>query len=756
MFAHLHVHSVYSFLNSATSVTAYLQKAAEFGMTAMALTDHNCLSGAVEFHKTALELGIKPIQGVEITIEGGYHLTLLAQNNVGYQNICQLLTAAFQIDRKQPIVSWEKLAAYHQGLLVLTGCRRSAIWQALLCNQHQLALKHLKRLIAIFGKENIYLEMINTFLPKTGPVLKAIAQLSEYTKVPMVATNNVHYLEKADFGLYDLLVCTRTQTQLADIHPERPLNAENYFASPREMEHRFQQYPQAIAATEEICERCEAALPLGRNLFPRFKIPSGFSSAKQLLHHLVWQGARERYGKITPEIHERLTHELNIIGQLDVIDYFLVVWDIVAYAHRNKIRCAGRGSAADSAVAYCLGITNVDSIGRNLLFERFLSLEQARKPDIDVDFDAAKRDQIADYVYQKYGQGHVASVCTFVTYHARSALRDLGKAFGFSEQEIKQLNRHVPHYVPADGIRKVLSVLPELKSHPLKQEQYATLLDLCERLTDVPRHMGTHLGGMVVSGPLLTTVSPLQPSAKGVLITQFDKDTIEDLGLIKLDLLSLRTLSAVHDVDMALQTQQNFSYDQIPLDDQATYQMLNDGDTVGVFQLESPAQRSLQSRLLADNIEDLVASVALIRPGPIKGDMVEPFIARRHGLAPVSYIHPKLEPILKDTYGVVLYQEQVIEIATEIAGLLRENRITCGGSCLNIDRKKKWTSSESCSLPKRQPMESVKKSPKQSSLILSGMPATDFVKPMQPHLPIQPIKPLICSNTIRLSFMPPF
>ena len=376
----------------------------------------------------------------------------------------------------------------------------------------------------------------------------------------------------------------------------------------------------------------------------------------------------KRYGRITPRIEKRLNHELSIIDQLDVNDYFLVVWDITAYARRNNIRYAGRGSAADSAVAYCLGITNVDSIARNLLFERFLSLEQARKPDIDVDFDAAKRDQIAAYVYEKYGEEHTASVCTFATYHARSALRDLGKAFGLSEGEIKQLTRNIPSYIPADGIRKVLKTLPELKNHPLKQEQYRELIDLCEQLTGIPRHMGTHLGGMVVSGPPLNAVTPLQPSAKGVLITQFDKNTIEDLGLIKLDLLSLRTLSAVHEVDTALKAEHNFSYDQIPLDDAATYQMLNSGDTVGVFQLESPAQRNLQARLLADNIEDIVASVALIRPGPIKGNMVEPFIARRHGLERPTYIHPKLEPILKDTYGVVLYQEQVIEIATEIAG----------------------------------------------------------------------------------------
>lgn len=668
MFVHLHVHSVYSFLDSTTSVTAYLKKAAELNMPAMALTDHNCLSGAVEFHKQALELGIKPIQGAEITTEDGYHLTLLAQNNLGYQNLCQMLTAGFQISRTQPVIPWQKLALYHEGLIVLTGCRRSAIWQALLRRQYQTALQHLNQLINIFGKDHVYLEMINTYLPKTNQVLAAINQLSLHTNIPLVASNNVHYLNKNHFPLYDLLVCTRTLTKLNDIHPERPLNAENYFASAEEMEQRFKQYPQALATAEEISQRCEVSLSLNNNLFPKYQLPQEFSSSKQLLNHLVWQGAKRRYAKITPKIKVRLEHELKIINQLDVTDYFLVIWDIIEYARSQNIRYAGRGSAADSAAAYCLGITNVDAIGRNLLFERFLNLEQARKPDIDVDFDASKRDQIAEYVYKKYGSDHAASVCTFVTYHARSALRDLGRAFGYTETELKQLTSHIPPYIPADGIRKVLTVLPELKNHPLKKEQYHQLLDLCGQLTNLPRHMGTHLGGMVVSGPLLTTISPLQPSAKGTLIIQFDKNTLEDLGLIKLDLLSLRTLSAVHEVDRFLQSDNKPSYDQIPLDDPDTYKMLNTGDTVGVFQLESPAQRNLQSRLQSDNIEDIVASVALIRPGPIKGNMVEPFIARRHGLEQPSYIHPKLEPILKDTYGVVLYQEQVIEIATEIAG----------------------------------------------------------------------------------------
>lgn len=667
MFIHLHVHSTYSFLNSASSVTSYLERAAQLGMPGLALTDHHNLSGTVELHKKARELGIKPIQGAEITMEDGSHLTLLAENNQGYQNLCSLITASFANNQTKPYLTWEQLKQHHSHLIALTGCRRSAIWQALLRRNYQAAEKYLQRLINIFGRNNLYLEMINTYLPRTKQVLKWIEQLSQYTNVPYVATNNVHYATKDLFNLYDLLVCVRTGTTLNDIHPERPLNGENYLADPEEMKKRFRDYPQAIINTWEIFQRCQVSLVLNQNLFPKYPIPKGFVNSQHFLRHLVQQGAIWRYGKITKKIKERLEHELKIINQLKVNDYFLVVWDIIQYAKTNNIRYAGRGSAADSAVAYCLGITNVDSIRRGLLFERFLSLEQAQKPDIDIDFDASKRDQVADYVYQKYGEGHVASVCTFATYHARSSIRDLGKAFGFSESQIKTLNQNIPSYTPADGITKVLTVLPELKNHPLKQTKYQQLIELCSHLTDVPRHMGTHLGGLVVSEPLLTTVTPLQKSAKGVLITQFDKTTLEDLGLIKLDLLSLRTLSAVQEVEVTLK-ERGTSYEEIPLNDQATYQMLNQGQSVGVFQLESPAQRNLQSRLKSDNIEDIVASVALIRPGPIKGNMVEPFIARRHGLEQPSYIHPKLEAILENTYGVVLFQEQVIEIATEIAG----------------------------------------------------------------------------------------
>lgn len=666
MFVHLHVHSPYSFLDGASSLEALLRQAAEWNMPALALTDHNNVSGAVEFHKTALELGIKPIQGAEITTEEGTHLTLLAENPRGYQSLCRLITAGFAHgSRYQCLVPWEALAENAQGLIVLSGCHHSGTAQALLRRDYAKAREEVLRLVEIFGTEQVYLEMIHSYLPFTKRLLEGIYCLHQELQLPLVATNNVHYLRKEDFPIHDLLVCTRTRTKLQDLHPERPFNGENYLASPEEMAKRFAPFPQALRNTLEIAERCSPALNLKQNLFPRYFPGEEREKANQFLRQLTWEGAERRYPSISAPLRERIEHELSIIEALDAADYFLAVWDLVQYAKKQNIRYAGRGSAADSVVVYCLEITNVDAFARGLLFERFLSLERAQKPDIDIDFDARYRDQVADYVYQRYGPERVASVCTFQTYHARSALRDLGRALGFSQGELQQLTRNIIH-VPADGIRRLLQRLPELKNHPLQQPKYSKLLDYCAAINAFPRQMGTHLGGLVISGEPLTKVTPLQPSAKGVLITQFDKNTIEDLGLIKIDLLSLRTLSAVSDTVQQLGPKLN--YDNIPVDDAATFARLQRGDTVGAFQLESPAQRSLQSRLKADRFEDIVASVALIRPGPIKGNMVDPFIARRHGREEVTYIHPKLEKILAPTYGVVLYQEQVIEIATEIAG----------------------------------------------------------------------------------------
>ena len=666
-FVHLHVHSQYSFLDGASRCSELVARCAELGMGAMAITDHDNVSCAVEFARAAAEHGIKPIQGVELTMEGGAHLTLLAENPEGYANICNILTDAYMnsSDRRRPEARVHTLERHSKGLIALSGCRRGAIPAAILARQHDRAMQAAEALVKIFGKRNFYIELQHPMTPGAAALNSALIHLASSLGVGVVATNNVHYTHKSGFELHDVLTCIRTLTTLDDIHPERHINAENYLKSAAQMRELFALVPEAVVNTLAIAERCSPGLNLGRKLFPKYEPPAGESPAS-LLRRLTMQGAEARYGRITQAVRDRLEHELNVIITLGFEGYFLAVHDIAAWARGRGIRCAGRGSAADSAVVYCLGLTNVDPIARGLLFERFLSLERAQRPDIDIDFQSDRRDEVADYVYERYGQGHVASVCTFNTFLARSAVRDVGKALGIPEPEIDRLAKRLPH-IPADGVRAAFSRYPELRDSGIQPHRFELLLDLVHQMAGLPRHIGTHLGGLVISGEPLTCVTPLQMSAKGVPITQFDKDSIEELGLIKLDLLSLRTLCAVERAQELIKAPE-FSYDRIPHDDAATYSMLQSGETIGVFQLESPAQRALQPRLKADSFEDIVASVALIRPGPIKGNMVEPFVARRRGKEEVSYVDPRLEPILKKTYGVVLYQEQVIQIATAIAG----------------------------------------------------------------------------------------
>lgn len=664
LFIHLHVHSPFSFLDGASPLERLIDRAAQLDMGALALTDHDNVCGAVRFHRLTQAKGIKPIQGVEITLAGGQHLTLLAKGPGGYANICRLITKAhLDNPRGAPQITREDLALQKEGLIVLSGCRRGPIAALLLQGDYDGA----KELTQWYKKtlgQDFYLELPPPHLPGGRRLNRLLVELGELLGIPLVATGNVHYAVKADYPICDLLTCLRTGTTLEDVHPLRRLNGEEYLKSPQEMKALFADHPQALNNSYRIAAACEPSLELNRNLFPRFPAKE---KASHLLRRLVWEGAHRRYGRLSPAVRHRLEHELSIIEQLDVADYFLVVWDVARFARSQGIRYAGRGSAADSAVAYCLKITEVDAIARGLLFERFLSLERAQRPDIDLDFDARYRDLVANYVYDKYGSDRVASVCTFNTFRARSAIRKVGKALGFAPEELDLLAKRFPH-IPADAIEPALGHFPEL-GFLKREKRYELLWRLCAAVAGLPRFIGTHLGGLVISGIPLVQITPLQQAAKGVLITQFDKDDIEELGFIKLDLLSLRTLSVVEDAVCAINhLDDDFSYPDIPLDDEKTYQMLGRGETVGVFQLESPAQRALQARLGADNIEDIVSSVALIRPGPIKGDMVEPFIARRQGKEETEYLDPRLEPILAKTHGVILFQEQVLEIAISVAG----------------------------------------------------------------------------------------
>ncbi len=667
-FAHLHTHSFFSFLDGGSSVEDLVRAAAVGDVTSMALTDHDNVCGAVDFHQAARKWGVKPIQGAELTLRGGHHLIALADGPRGYSNLCRLLTRShLDSERTNPRLDPALIEAFCEGLFILSGCRRGEIPSLLLRGEYAQARRRAGFYRDLLG-DRFFLEIQPAFLPGDRALYRAVRELGEQMGIGVVGSNNVHYARKADFQIHDLVTCVREGRTLSQTCRERPLNAENYLKASRTMMRYFRSFPEAARNTEMIASACEPALSLGEHRHPAVDLPPGLT-AEQHLRRLVYEGARHRYGRVTGKVRARLEHELGIIEKMGYSEYFLLVEDVVRFARRKGIRHAGRGSAADSAAAYCLGITEVDAVERDLLFERFMNPQRGERPDIDIDFDARRRDEVAEYVYEKYGHDHVATVATFNTFRARSAVRDLGKVMEYDGGDLDVLAKILPAGSSASECRNLVRRLPEFQNLTDRWERYEKLFDAAEAVAHFPRHIGTHLGGLVICDTPLENITPLQRSARGRLICQFDRDGVEDLGLLKLDLLSLRTMSAVDDaVEIIRRRDPGFDYDGIPSDDADTFSMIQKGETMGVFQLESSAQRSLQSRLGASSLEDLICSVALIRPGPVKGNMVEPFIARRRGDEPITYVHPSLEPILEKTYGVVLFQEQVIEIAVAVAG----------------------------------------------------------------------------------------
>ena len=667
-FIHLHVHSQYSFLDGASSLERLLEKAAEFGMPSMALTDHNRLTGAIRFYQKAKALGIKPIIGSEVDLEGGFHLTLLCRDMEGYTSLCRLLTEAHLANKgRSPAATREMLRRFNAGLIALSGCALGEI-PSLVAGGRVEQAEEAARFYREIYSDNYFIELIRH--PAREGRLNSYHLLSFAGEqgIPVVATNNVHYAEMEEYRIKELLNAIDENIPVSQLKGYRTV--EQYLKSPEEMISLFSDVPEAVDMTLEIAERCNLELELGRPRFPAYELPEG-ETEYSYLGRIASAGAGRKYGVLTPELRKRLEYELATIRKLGFCGYFLVVWDIVRWARERGIRCQARGSAVDSLVVYLLDISNVDPVEHNLLFERFMHPLRHEPPDIDLDIDRERRDEVRDYIYEKYGTENVACVGTINTYMARGAIRDAGKALEIPKEVIEEACRGI-HYLSVSRLLEKADTLPELKgSNVYKRPEVADFLRLCAAIDGFPKHLSVHLGGLLIGDGRLSDLVPLEWSSGGDIISQYDKDDIERLGIVKMDVLSLPTLTVIEETLRNINKSQgiDIDIDRIPKEDPEVFAMLREGKTIGTFQLESPAQREMAGRLLPERFEDITVSISLVRPGPLKSNMDKDYLPRRHGKAPVTYLHPRLKNALEETLGVILYQEQVLRVAHDLAGM---------------------------------------------------------------------------------------
>ncbi len=659
-YVELHTHSNYSFLDGASSPQNLVRRAVELSMPALALTDHDGLYGMIQFVVAAREAGIKPIVGAELTMDGGSHLTLLVEGGSGYSNLCRLISRA-QLDHAKGAASlaWEHLAAYNRGLLALSGCRNGEISRAILRKDWARALETGRRLLDLFGRGRFFLELQRHRIGSDKTFERGLLELADRLGLELVATNDVHYATTEGRPLQDVLTGIRHNLPIHELGSLRRPNAEFYLKSSDEMAELFADLPAAVENTVAIAERCAFDLDLTEHRLPLFPV----EDSQAFLRELSFEGVRERYSKLTPKVIGQLEHELSVIGKMELEDYFLIVWDICNYARRQGYPAQGRGSSANSLVAYCLGITQVDPIRHKLLFERFLSEERGGMPDIDVDFSREGREAVIQYVYDRYGEEHTAMVCNVVTYRARSAVRDVGKALGFPPATVDRIAKSITRWDP-EGVAGTL----RREGDGLPWEHFARLV---MDIKGFPRHLSIHVGGMVITGAPLVEIAPIERATMpGRVVTQWDRDDIEDAGLIKIDLLSLRTLDVLAESVRLVREHEGVELDlsAISLDDAAIYDLMTEADTIGMFQVESRAQMQMLPKMKPTSFEDVMIEVAIVRPGPIQGKMIHPYLQRREGLKPVTYIHPALAPVLDETMGVILFQEQVLGVAQAIGG----------------------------------------------------------------------------------------
>jgi len=680
-FTHLHVHSHYSLLDGLPKIDELLDYAKKLGLESLALTDHGVLYGAVEFFQKAKERGIKPIIGSEVYLafekmtdrrpnvdDKRYHLVLLVKNETGYRNLVKLITKAhLEGFYYKPRIDEDLLREYGQGLIALTGCLQGKIPQLILAGKIDEAKKTLIKYKEIFG-DDLYLELQHhPNIPEQEKVNKVLISFSRQFKVPLVATNDVHYLRKEDAEAQDILMLVNTGANPND--PERlTMKADDFsMRSPEEMFQAFKEVPEALENTQEIVEKCNFEFKFGETKLPYFPVPSG-KNADEFLRELTYLGAKKRFEEINSEIRQRLEYELNVIKKTGFASYFLIVQDFVNWAKENRIVVGpGRGSAAGSLVSYCLGITNVNPLKYNLLFERFLNPERISMPDIDLDFTDRRRDEVIEYIRGKYGEENVAQIITFGTMAARVAIRDVGRALRYPYNYCDQIAKAIPVNSTLD---EALENVAEFRHFYETDLQARKLIDLAKKLEGVVRHASTHACGVVISHEPLTNLIPLQhPSqTEETIITQYEMRSIEKLGLLKMDLLGLKNLTIIEDTLARVYKVQNKKIDieNIPLDDSKTLELLQKGETTGVFQLESAGMKRYLQELKPSNFEDIIAMVALYRPGPM--ELIPEYIARKHGRKSIEYLHPKLESILRNTYGICIYQEQLMQIAQKLAG----------------------------------------------------------------------------------------
>ena len=690
-FIHCHLHTEYSLLDGEARIATLMQQAQTLGMSAVAITDHGAMYGAIEFYEQARARGIKPILGIEAYVAArrmadkdpkldasAYHLVLLAANADGYRNLLALTTAA-HLDGfyYKPRIDRDLLSRHASGLIGLSGCLQGEVPRALLREDVKAAREIATTYRDILGPGNFYLEMQNHGLPDQRAVAQGIASLARDLDLPLIATNDVHYVSRDEAAAQDVLMCI--QMGLALDEKDKPRMGETpefYLKSPAEMAARFAEHPEALVNTVAIAERCALEIETGRLQLPDFPVPEG-ETPDSYLRALCEAGLRRLYGDVTPPLRERLDYELGVIARMGYAPYFLIVQDFVNFARRGGILTTVRGSAAGSLVLYACGVTDVDPLAYRLPFDRFLNLERYTMPDIDVDFMDSRRDEVIKYVMDKYGADRVAQIITFGTMGARAAIRDVGRVMGLPYGDVDRIAKLIPG--PMVTLQESLEAEPDLRAAAQGSEQVRRLLDLAQKLEGVARHASTHAAGVIISREPLIEQVPLQRATKGDLVmTQYDMNSVASIGLLKMDFLGLTNLTILDTAIRLIRETRDVEIDlqRIPLNDQPTYALLASGETTGIFQLEGRGMRRYLKDLRPDRIEDVMAMVALFRPGPMAN--IPSYIRRKHGEEPVTYLHPLLEPVLNETYGVMVYQEDIMTVAQAVAGYtLAEADVLC-------------------------------------------------------------------------------